>query len=101
MGCNTSWKPNFSESLAPNEFMNNKNQFGLFFAAPGAKIWKRDISIASEEAFPESFGDFFVADLPQDSWCFNTQEFTRVSSTGVITALSHTVTRSDVSFQIK
>jgi len=35
------------------------------------------------------FGDIFIADLPQKKRCFDKQEFTRVLSTGVITASSH------------
>jgi len=33
--------------------------------------------------------DFFVAELPQKRGCFNTQEFTRFLSTGVVSASSH------------
>jgi len=58
-------------------------------AAPAAYFWKSDISSASEKAFLGFFGDFFVAELPQKKSCFDTQEFIRFLSTGVVTASSH------------
>jgi len=44
---------------------------------------------ASDRAFQGVCGDFFVTDLPEKKRCFNTQEFTRALSTGVVTASSH------------
>jgi hypothetical protein len=46
---------------------------GFIFCGASREISKRNISSASEKAFPE----FFVAELPQKRVCFNTQEFTR------------------------
>jgi len=54
------------------------------FAAPAAKFLKRDFSSASERAFPGFLGRFFVAELPPKRRCFDTQEFARFLSTGVV-----------------
>jgi len=57
-------------------FMTNKY---VFFTS--------DISSASEKAFPGVLAIFcFVFELPQKRKCFNTQEFTRFLSTGVVSA---------------
>jgi len=49
----------------------------FFFAALAAKFWKRDISSASESAFPGGFGNIFGCSTPSKKRCFSTQEFTR------------------------
>ena len=45
------------------------------------------------EHFRGFLADFFVAELPQKKRCFNTQEFTRFLSTGVVSASSDTLWR--------
>jgi len=67
-------------------------------AASAAIFWKRDISSASERAFPGGFGDFLVAQLPPKRGFVSTQEFTRFLST---VSSQRRATRSDVSFQTK
>ena len=49
-------------------------------AAKAAKFWKRDISSASERAFPGFFGHFFGCSTPLKKRCFSTEEFTRFLS---------------------
>ena len=44
------------------------------------------------EHFRGFLADFFVAELPQKKRCFNTQEFTRFLSTGIVSASSRAVT---------
>jgi len=41
----------------------NRAKYDMFFAAPAAKFWKRDINSASEREFLGFFGDFLVAEL--------------------------------------
>ena len=62
------------------------------------KFWKRDISSASESAFPGFFGDIFGCSTPSKKRCFGTQEFTRFLST---VWSQRRATRFDVSFQTK
>jgi len=50
-------------------------------AASAAKFWKRDISSATEKAFPGFFGNIFGCSTPSKKRCFSTQEFTRFLST--------------------
>jgi len=45
------------------------------------------------EHFRSFLADFFVAELPQKRGCFNTQEFTRFLSTGVVSASCHALWR--------
>jgi len=45
------------------------------------------------EHFRGFLADFFVTELPQKKRCFNTQEFTRFLSTGVVSASSHALWR--------
>jgi len=40
-------------------FLKTTQSAVCFFAAPAAKIWRHDISSASEGAFQGSFGDVF------------------------------------------
>ena len=44
--------------------LKNSAERGFFCAASAAKFWKRDISSASESAFPGVFGDIFGVQLP-------------------------------------
>ena len=44
--------------------------------------------VALEKAFTDFFGNFFVADLPLQKKCLNTQEFNRVLSTDVVSVES-------------
>jgi len=44
--------------------------------------------VALEKAFTDFFGIFFVADLPLQKRCLNTQEFNRVLSTDVVSVES-------------
>jgi len=62
-----------------------------------SKIWKRDISSASEKAFCGFCGEFFCCWTPSRTWkrCFDTPEFAPLVSS------QRRVTRSDVSTQIK
>jgi len=43
--------------------------------------------------FREFLADLFVVELPQNRGCFNTQEFTRFLSIGVVSASSHALWR--------
>ena len=42
----------------------NRAERDFFLAASTAKFWKRDISTASERAFPDFFGDIFGCSTP-------------------------------------
>ena len=55
----------------------NRVERDFFFAASNAKFWKRDISSASERAFPGVFDDIFGCSTPSKKSCFSTQDFTR------------------------
>jgi len=81
--------------LKPREarFQKTARSAGFFLAASAAKFWKRDISSASESAFPGIFWRCF--------WLFNSIQkevllYTRIHSlliNGVVTASSHALWR--------
>jgi len=68
----------FSESWAPDELINFENV---------------TLVARRRQHFRGVLADFFVAELPQKRGCFNTQEFTLFSSTGVVSASSHALWR--------
>jgi len=53
-------------------------------------IFKKHVTLVARrrEHFRDFLADFFLAELPQKRGCFNTQEFTRFLSTGVISESS-------------
>jgi len=57
------------------------NAVRFFLAASAVKFWKRDISSASESAFPVFLGNIFGYSTSSKKRCFSTQEFTRFLST--------------------
>jgi len=71
----------------------------VFFAVSAAKFWERDMSSASEKAFPNFFGRYFwLLNSLQKRGVLSTQEFTHFWSA---VSSQRRATRSDVSFQTK
>ena len=98
---------NFSESLASNSFMNSWINKSVYQIKPRAAWFPKtvvflrlarnseNVTLAGrqKEHFRGLWAFFFVAKLPQKKICFNTQEFTRFLSAGVVTASSHALWR--------
>jgi len=82
---------------APGPYINGANNFSgtvhQWSKQLLAKFCKRDISSASERAFPGGFGGFFCCWTPSKRGCFHAPEFTRFLSTGVVSASSHVLWR--------